>query len=94
VNPEIFRFTVRDDAVAAQISGYAAKQVKLTYQQHVGLPSSCFGETEYFVTKVEAIGGTAPAAGTTPAPAATAPATTAPAPTTAAPAATTPPTTP
>jgi hypothetical protein len=58
VNPEIFKFTVRDDAVAAQISGYAGQQVKLTYEQHLGVPTQCFGETEYFVTKVEAIGGT------------------------------------
>lgn len=68
VNPEIFRFTVRDDSVAAQISNFAGKQVKLSYDQHVGLPSSCFGETQYFVKSVEGIGASAPAAAT-PAPA-------------------------
>ncbi len=62
VNPEIFRFTVRDDAVAAQISNFAGKQVKLSYDQHVGLPTSCFGETQYFVKSVEGIGASAPAA--------------------------------
>ncbi len=87
VNPEIFRFTVRDDAVAAQISNFAGKQVKLSYDQHVGLPTSCFGETQYFVKSVEGIGASAPAAlpaavpSTTPTttPAVTAPPATAPA---------------
>lgn len=65
VNPEIFRFTVRDDAVAMQISNFAGKQVKLSYDQHVGLPTSCFGETQYFVKSVEGIGASAPAPGGT-----------------------------
>ena len=71
VNPEIFRFTVRDDAVAAQISNLAGKQVKLSYDQHVGLPTSCFGETQYFVKSVEGIGASAPAALPTAVPATT-----------------------
>ncbi len=62
VNPEIFRFTVRDDSVAAQISSLAGKQVKLSYEQHKGVPTSCFGETEYFVKAVEPIGSSVPAA--------------------------------
>ena len=56
VMPELFHFTVRDDKVAEQISNSAGKQVKLTYEQHKGLPTSCFGETEYFVKGVESIG--------------------------------------
>ena len=59
---EKFIFTVRDDSVAAQISNAAGRQVKLSYDQHRGLPTSCFGETEYFVKKVEVIGAL-PAAG-------------------------------
>ncbi len=54
---EKFIFTVRDDSVAAQISNAAGRQVKLSYDQHRGLPTSCFGETEYFVKKVEVLGG-------------------------------------
>jgi len=70
VMPEIFRFTVRDDKVAAQISELSGRQVKLSYDQHKGLPTRCFGETEYFVTGVQLIGGPPPAAGgvLTPAP--------------------------
>lgn len=71
VMPEIFHFTVRDDAVAKQISDLAGKQVKLTYEQHKGVPTQCFGETEYFVTRVDPItANSLPAlpAETTPAP--------------------------
>jgi hypothetical protein len=49
--PETFRFTVRDDEVARQITDTMGERVVLTYQQHVGLPS-CFGETSFFVTAV------------------------------------------
>jgi hypothetical protein len=49
--PELFAFTVRDDAVAAQINAALGARVVLGYEQHLGLPS-CFGETEYWVTRV------------------------------------------
>jgi hypothetical protein len=50
--PQIFAFTVRSDSVAHVIEQNAGKQVSLTYEQHRGVPTSCFGETEYFVTGV------------------------------------------
>jgi hypothetical protein len=50
--PEKFEFTVRDDAVAQKINTLAGKRVVLYYQQHKFIPSSCFGETEYFVENV------------------------------------------
>src|SRR6476661_3410123 len=50
--PQIFAFTVRSDSVAHLIEQNAGKQVSLTYEQHRGVPTSCFGETEYFVTGV------------------------------------------
>lgn len=53
--PEIFFFSVRDDAVANEINKYLGRRVKLSYEQHKGVPSSCFGETEYFVTKIEVV---------------------------------------
>ena len=49
--PEKFAFTVRDDAVADQINQHIGQKVVVEYEQHKGLPS-CFGETEYFITKV------------------------------------------
>ena len=47
--PEVFRFTVRDEGVAARLNESMGKRVSLHYEQHRGLPSTCFGETEYFV---------------------------------------------
>ena len=50
--PQIFPFTVRNDSIARVIEQNAGKQVSLTYEQHRGVPTSCFGETEYFVIGV------------------------------------------
>lgn len=49
---EKFFFTVRDDAVAQKINANLGKKVALKYDQHIGLPTSCFGDTEYFVSDV------------------------------------------
>jgi hypothetical protein len=49
---EKFFFTVHDDAVAQQITRHIGKRVALHYEEKVGLPTSCFGETRHFVTKV------------------------------------------
>jgi hypothetical protein len=54
--PQIFSFTVRNDSIAHVIEQNAGKQVSLTYEQHRGIPSSCFGETEYFVNRVSRVG--------------------------------------
>ena len=54
--PELFNFSVRDDAVANRINESLGKRVRLHYEQHKGVPTNCFGETEYFVTAVEAVG--------------------------------------
>ena len=48
--PEKFLFSVRDDVLAQRITRSMGKRVSLTYEQHKGVPTSCFGETEYFVT--------------------------------------------
>jgi hypothetical protein len=53
--PEIFRFTVRDGAVAARLNQTMGQRVALHYEQHRGVPSSCFGDTEYFVTDVRSV---------------------------------------
>ena len=54
VAPEKFLFTVRD-AVAEKLNAAAGKRVTLNYEQHKGLPSSCFGDTDYFVVGVTEI---------------------------------------
>jgi hypothetical protein len=49
---EKFLFTVPSDAIAARINASVGKRVALHYQQHKWIPTSCFGETDYFVTDV------------------------------------------
>jgi len=51
---EKFYFTVHDDAVAREVSAATGKRVTLHYEEKVGLPGTCFGDTRYFVTKVTA----------------------------------------
>lgn len=52
---EKFRFSVRSDAVAAKINNAMGQRVSLDYEQHIGIPSSCFADTEYFVTDVRVV---------------------------------------
>jgi lysophospholipid acyltransferase (LPLAT)-like uncharacterized protein len=47
---EKFLFTVPSDALAAKLNANVGKRLALHYQQHKWIPSSCFGDTEYFVT--------------------------------------------
>jgi hypothetical protein len=56
VAPQIWNFSVRDDAVAAQLQAAVGQQVRLHYSEHRGLPTNCFGETDYFVNRVEVVG--------------------------------------
>lgn len=53
--PEKFNFSVRDETVAQQINASVGQRVALTYEQHKGLPTSCFGETEYFITAIKVV---------------------------------------
>ena len=53
--PEIFHFSVRDDKTAKAIEAVVGKRVSLHYEQHINVPSSCFGETEYFITSLRVI---------------------------------------
>lgn len=58
--PEKFDFTVLDDSVAQKINLLAGKRVVLSYRQHKFIPTSCFGETEYFVESVREMVDTQP----------------------------------
>ena len=55
VAPVLWNFTVRDDAVAAQLNTLLGKRVVLHYEEHRGIPTSCYGDTNHFVTRVQAI---------------------------------------
>lgn len=52
VAPEKFLFTIRDNGVADQVTQAMGKRVALHYEEKVGLPTTCFGETRHFITKV------------------------------------------
>lgn len=52
---EKFYFSVRDDTLAKKINDLVGKKVALEYEQHIGVPSSCFGETEYFIIAVREV---------------------------------------
>jgi hypothetical protein len=54
--PQIFNFTVPSDAVARKVMDAEGQRVALIYEQHRGVPSKCFGETEYFITGVRVLG--------------------------------------
>jgi hypothetical protein len=53
--PEKFYFTVRNDTVAEKINQSLGKKIALNYDQYKGLPTNCFGNTEYFVSNVKNI---------------------------------------
>ena len=55
VAPTIWEFSVRDDAVVPKLNAALGRRVVLHYTQHPGLPTACFGLTEYFVDSVEAV---------------------------------------
>ncbi|MDP2007663.1 MAG: hypothetical protein Q8K45_18480 [Rubrivivax sp.] len=50
--PEKFQFTIWNDEVAAQVTRAMGKRVSLHYEEKVGLPGSCFGDTRYYVSGV------------------------------------------
>ena len=52
---EKFLFTVRDDRVADKVTKSMGKRVSLVYEEHVGVPGNCFGDTSYFVTDVKLV---------------------------------------
>jgi hypothetical protein len=53
--PEIFLFSVRNDSVARLLEKNAGKRVSVSYEQHRGLPTSCFGDTQYYITNVRLV---------------------------------------
>ena len=60
--PEIFQFTVKNDSVAKLLQGAMGDRVTLEYAQHLGIPFSCFGDTQYFVEGIKAITDLTPTA--------------------------------
>ncbi len=53
--PEKFYFTVWDESVADQVNAAMGQRVTLHYEEKVGLPTACFGETRHWVTRVTVV---------------------------------------
>jgi hypothetical protein len=54
-NQEKFAFSVRDEALAKLVAAQIGKRVEIEYQQHVGVPTNCFAETEYYVKAIKSV---------------------------------------
>jgi len=52
ISPQLWDFSVRDSAVAADLSKAVGHRVQLHYTEHPGIPTSCFAETRYLVDRV------------------------------------------
>jgi hypothetical protein len=50
---EKFVFTVKDKAIVSKVNDSLGKRVKIYYEEHKGIPSSCFGETAYYVKDLQ-----------------------------------------
>jgi hypothetical protein len=50
---EKFVFTVKDKAIVSKVNDSLGKRVKIYYEEHKGVPSSCFGETAYYVKDLQ-----------------------------------------
>ncbi|HMM46496.1 MAG TPA: hypothetical protein PKC12_00765 [Thiobacillaceae bacterium] len=60
VAPVLWNFTVRDPAIAGRLNELLGKRLVLHYEEHRGIPTNCYGETNHFVTRVQAIDEPAP----------------------------------
>ncbi|SMC65289.1 hypothetical protein [Polynucleobacter kasalickyi] len=54
-NQEKFLFSVRDPELAKELNAAIGKRVEVDYSQHIGVPSNCFGETEYFLKSIKTV---------------------------------------
>ena len=52
VTPVIWDFSVRDESQVRELGAALGKRVVLHYTEHRGVPTTCFGETSYFVDRV------------------------------------------
>ena len=55
VTPTIWEFSVRDPAVVSRLKSAIGDRVALHYTEHRGIPTTCFGQTNYFVDSVNAV---------------------------------------
>lgn len=54
--PIIWHFSSLSDSIAAAIESANGQRVVLTYEEKPWIPTTCFGDTKYFVTEVRVVG--------------------------------------
>jgi hypothetical protein len=52
VAPTIWHFTVRDDSTATRVKAGLGERIVLHYREHRGVPTTCFGDTRYWVDSI------------------------------------------
>jgi hypothetical protein len=55
VTPTIWEFSVRDERVVPKLSAAIGRRVVLHYTEHRGIPTTCFGNTGYYVDSVSVV---------------------------------------
>ena len=53
VAPTIWHFTVRNDSTATLVMAGLGKHIVLHYREHRGVPTSCFGDTQFWVDSIQ-----------------------------------------
>ena len=53
--PQIWYFTTRDDALAERLTKAVGQNIRLRYTEHRGVPTSCFGDTQYYARDFEVV---------------------------------------
>ncbi len=54
--PQLFTFSVRSDSIAHAIEATNGKRIVISYEEKPWVPTSCFAETDYYVTAVRVVG--------------------------------------
>jgi len=54
-NQEKFAFSVRDADLAKLLESNTGERIQIEYDQHLGVPTSCFAETEFYVKNFKAV---------------------------------------
>lgn len=55
VAPQIWHFSTRDEKLALQLQTAVGKPIQLHYEEHRGVPTSCFGQTSYFAASFRVV---------------------------------------
>lgn len=55
VAPIVWNFSVWDEAVAREINSLLGKRVVIHYREYRGIPTNCFGETDYYVDGIKSV---------------------------------------